>query len=98
MNRQINADSLTMIELQSKFTPLKKNLKRSSQPVQVPSNIWMVDEFTSLVIATSAQTAILSGASIEYLRGDLEESMQRFPDTRGSTIAAQLLATAARQH
>ena len=97
MNRQINADSLTMVELQSEIYDIEKELE-AIQPISSSANQHLNDEeYTSLVIATSAQTAILSGASIEYLRGDLEQSVQRFPDTRGSAIAAQLLASAAVQ-
>jgi hypothetical protein len=97
-NRQINEESLTMVELQSEIYNIDREI-RAIKPSGPNSQEYLdVDEYTSLVIATASQTAILSGVSIEYFRGDLEESIQRFPETRGSTIAAQLLASAVGQH
>ena len=99
MSRRINVESLTVVQLQSEINEIEKRFDaiNSNRPPTIGYRL-DVNEYTSLVIATASQTAILSGVSIEYLRSDLEESVQRFPETRGSTIAAQLLASADAQN
>ena len=99
MSRQSNLEALKLVQLQSEIGDIEEQIDavKSNRLAGIDYQLG-VDECTSLTIAAAAQSAILSGVSLEYLRNDLEESTHRFPETRGSALAAQLLASTAVQN